>query len=67
MEPTLIPQTLDELTPEWLTGILHDRGVLRGARVIRYESEFLSDVGSCLSPGSGDPAYPPEGLTRHPG
>ncbi len=45
MEPGLIPQTLDELTPEWLTGILHDQGVLGGARVIGYESEFLSDVG----------------------
>ena len=43
MEPGLIPQTLDELTPEWLTGILHDQGVLGGARVIGYESEFLKE------------------------
>ena len=38
-----IPQTLEELTPEWLTRALTASGVLSGARIVSYESENLGE------------------------
>ncbi|MBW2280512.1 MAG: phosphotransferase [Deltaproteobacteria bacterium] len=38
-----IPETLAELTPEWLTGALRGTGVLREARVVKVESEMLGE------------------------
>ncbi len=41
MARAYIPESLAELTPEWLTGALRESGVLREARVTGVESEVL--------------------------
>jgi hypothetical protein len=42
-EKPYIPQTLDDLTPEWLTAALQERGVLREARVQNIRRQILGD------------------------
>ncbi len=43
MTRPFIPQRTDELTPEWLTAVLKERGWLKSARVLSAESEILGD------------------------
>lgn len=43
MADTFIPQTLDELTPEWLTAVLRERGVLARGAVTSVRHEILGD------------------------
>ena len=43
MTRPFIPQRTDELTPEWLTAVLKERGWLKSARVGSAESEILGD------------------------
>jgi hypothetical protein len=41
--PLPIPAALEDLTPEWLTAALRERGVLREANVVSVESEILGE------------------------
>jgi hypothetical protein len=38
-----IPQSLEELSPEWLTSVLRARGILTGSRVVSRETEILGE------------------------
>ena len=61
-----IPQTVDEITPEWLTQVLRESGAIRNSRVESVEVENIgegrgawSDVNRLvLSYGSLEPAAP---------
>jgi hypothetical protein len=43
LPPPSIPESADELTPEWLTAALRARGVLQGARVKDVRREILGE------------------------
>jgi len=40
---TFIPEHLEELTPDWFTSVLRDRGMLRDGRVADVSHEILGD------------------------
>ncbi len=48
MDPTDLPQTLDELTSRWLTETLRAEGILGAARITRHSAEQLGAGGEGL-------------------
>jgi hypothetical protein len=73
MNPPFIPQTLDELTPEWLTTTLRAEGVLERACIRNYTSESLSGVGLIasvdrltLTYDRDEPGAPPTLISKMP-
>ncbi len=43
MATTLIPTSIEDITPEWLTDALRSGGALRNARVVSLDAELLSE------------------------